>query len=147
MASLKDVSNEILSELSSVTQLPRFIGAAIHSETLDRIFTEGKKSDDSGLGIYALKTIEIKKAEGRFTSNKVNLRHTETLVKSWIWTFENNEAKIGFSSGSRSSDGKTVSNTELIKKLEDQYGEIFDLTPKEDKLIEDISDDFIKGLF
>ncbi len=147
MASLQSVSNEIMKDLSSIDKMPRAIGAVLHSETLDRIFTEGKNEDDTGLGIYRLKTIQIKKAEGKFTSNKVNLRHTGTLANSWTWSATNNSVELGFKSGSRDGDDGVVTNAELIPKLEKQYGDIFGLTAKEEKLIGDLTDDFINDLF
>jgi hypothetical protein len=147
MASLQSVSNDIMKNLASISGIPRFIGAALHSETLDRIFTEGKGEDDTGLGIYALKTIQIKKAEGKFTSNKVNLRHTGTLSNSWTWSATNDSVEFGFRAGSRTGDEGVVTNSELIPKLEKQYGDIFGLTSKEEKLIGDLTDDFINDLF
>ena len=108
MATLEAVSKEITSDLSKIDKLPRFLGAALHTETLERIFIEGKKADESPLGIYALKTIQIKKAQGNFVSNKVDLTNTGTLKSSWTWNAKNNSVELGFKNGSRSgNDGKS----------------------------------------
>jgi len=148
MATLKAVSDEILRDLSKTDKLPRFLGAALQSETLDRIFTDGIKTDGSKIGEYSIFTIALKKNEGKFTSSSVNLRNSDTLANSYIFDVSTNRLELGFTSNSRTdNNGDTVTNEALIPKLEEQYGEIFGLTSKEVKLVEDLTDDFINGIF
>lgn len=148
MATLKAVTKEIIGDLEKTQKLARFIGAALHAETFERIFNDGIGSDGASLGNYSIYTIAAKKDQGNFTSTKVNLRNTDTLANSWSWNASNNNLEIGFLSGSRSGDGgKSVTNTDLIPKLENQYGEIFALTSKENKLIDDLTNDFLNNIF
>lgn len=143
MASLKEVTKQVYKDLSKVDKLPRFIGAALHSETLDRIFTKGIGASGSPLGIYAMKTREIKREKGRYSGPNVNLRDTDTLANSYTWNALGKTAEIGFANATRNG----VTNTKLIPKLEKQYGDIFGLTKKEEKLVDDLTDDFINELF
>ena len=149
MATLKAVSEEILADLSKTDKLPRFIGAALQSETLDRIFTKGIATDGSSIGDYSIYTIANKKANGSFTSGSVNLRNTDTLANSYTFDVSNNRVEIGFLEGSRTdkNTGKTSTNDEVLKSIEDRYGEIFGLTTSELKLIDDLTNDFINGIF
>ena len=57
MATLKQVTDGIISDLSKYDTLPRFVGIALHSETLDRIFTKGIGTNGAALGTYAASTI------------------------------------------------------------------------------------------
>jgi hypothetical protein len=149
MATLKSVSKEILEDLSKIDKLPRFVGAALHSETLDRIFTRGIASDGGKIGEYSIYTIALKKDEGKFTSSDVNLRNTDTLANSYLFDVGNDNVEIGFVSGSRTDNktGKAVTNEELVPKLENQYGDIFGLTSSELKLVEDLTNDFVNNIF
>tara|TARA_R110002096_G_scaffold230377_2_gene420020 strand:- start:553 stop:1005 length:453 start_codon:yes stop_codon:yes gene_type:complete len=150
MATLKAVSEEILRDLSKIDGLPRAIGAALQSETLDRIFTDGVASDGSQIGEYSIYTIALKKEDGRFTSDNVNLRNTDTLANSWTFQANKNSVELGFLSGSRTDKktGLTATNTQVIKNIEDRYGkDIFQLTSGEINLVEDLTKDFINGIF
>jgi len=149
MATLKQVSNEIIGDLSKIDKLPRFIGAALQSEMLDRIFTKGKASDGSKIGEYSIFTIALKKNEGKFTSKDVNLRNTDTLANSYIFDATNKGVELGFTGGSRTDNktGETVINADLVPKLEEKYGDIFALTSEEEKLIEDLTEDFTDKIF
>ena len=138
MATLKQATDEIIDDLSKTDKLPRFIGAALHSETLDRIFTNGIASDGAKIGTYDPKTISLKKSKGRFTSTSVNLRDTDTLANSYTFTTKGKIVELGFRGVSKNG----VSNTEKINNLESQYGSLFCLTKSEDKLIDDLTDDF-----
>lgn len=140
MATLKEAINEIEKGLSEIDGLARFVGTSIHSETLDRIFTKGIASDGSSIGEYAESTISLKKKEGRFTSKKVNLRDSEKLVGSYIFNFKGNVVLLGFREISR-GDGTT--NKKIVDSLEGRYGDIFSLTSEENKLIDELTDDYL----
>lgn len=145
MATLKQVSDEILRDLSKFNRIGRFIAVPLHSETLDRIFTKGIASDGSALGNYAPKTISLKKSKGRFTSNKVNLRNTDQLANSYIAEIRKNEILLGFRKVIRNDE---TTNTKVIENLEKQYKkDIFGLTTKELKLVDDLIEDFTDKIF
>lgn len=144
MATLKSVSEEILADLAKTSQVGRFLGANLHTLTLDRIFTKGIASNGSPLGTYTPVTISIKKRKGRFTSSKVNLRDTGKLANSYIFSTKGSVVDIGFTEVSR-GDGNT--NKELKNKLEEQYGDIFDLTSQEEGEIDGIIGDFLDKIY
>ena len=144
MATLKQVTNEIMDDLSKLDGLTRFVGIALHSETLDRIFTKGIDSSGSSLGTYSNDTISLKKSQGHFTSNKVNLRNTDQLANSYIFQPKGKEILLGFRNINRND--KTT-NAKVIQNLEKQYGDIFGLTSKEDKLIDDLIEDYTDKIF
>ena len=115
------------------------------SVSRERIFDKGLNSNGQPIGDYTITTVRIKKDKGRFTSRKVNLRDTETLVNSYIVTRKGKQWQIGFTSGSREGDeGQSVSNTEVIKKLEEQYGDdLFGATDEELALIPELIGDYL----
>jgi len=123
----------------------RFAMSNVLSLSRDRIFTKGLNSKGEQIGEYADVSIRKKKDKGRFTSRKVNLRDTETLVNSYIVTRKGKQWQIGFTSGSREGDeGQSVSNTEVIKKLEEQYGDdLFGATDEELALIPELIGDYL----
>ena len=144
MATMKQVSNDIISDLKKFDKLPRFIGASLHSETFERIFTKGIKTDGTEAGNYTPYTISLKKESNHFTSTKVNFRNTDQLANSYIFEPKKDEVLIGFESISR-NDGTT--NDAIVKKLEKQYGEIFTINSDEQKLVDELLVDFTDKLF
>ena len=144
MATLKQVGNDIFSDLKKFDKLPRFLGATLFSETSKRIFIKGIKSSGSQAGNYSPTTISLKKEAGNFSGSKVNFRNTEQLANSYTFQPKKNEVLLGFSPISR-TDGTT--NEKVREKLEKKYGEIFDLTTKEDKLIAELVEDFTDKIF
>jgi len=148
MATLKEVSKEIMNDLERLgknSQLSRFVASNLHTLTLDRIFTQGKSGSGSSIGSYASGTIKKKKKEGRFTSNKVNLRNTEQLVGSYIFNCSNGVCELGFAAISRND--KTT-NTEVKKSLERQYGDdLFNLTSQEEKEVDNLIEDYLDKVF
>ena len=140
MATLKSVSDEILSDLNSFSsQVARKVGSDLHSIILDRVFTRGIATDGAKIGTYTPTTISIKKSKGRFTSKNVNLRDTDTLANSYTFSTKGDAVDLGFRSASRGG----VSNSDKIEKLESQYGELFGLTNNEVSEIDGIIEDFL----
>jgi hypothetical protein len=146
VATLKQVSKEIkigLKNLGEENRMLRTIAANLHTITLDRIFTKGINSEGNKIGEYRPVSIAIKKEKERFTSSTVNFRDTGKLANSYLFETSRGGYVLGFANISR-GDGKT--NSELVKKLEEQYGEVFALTDEEDKEIDNIIDDFLDRL-
>lgn len=144
MATLKQVTVELLKDLEKFNKLPRFLQANLYAKTKDRIFTDGIKADSSKIGEYALKTEEYKKKKGRFTSSTINLRDTNTLARSYTYDFTNKSVEFGFSAATRNYG---VTNEELVGYLEEKYGDIFGLTKEEEDLIDTLVDDFANDIF
>lgn len=144
MSTLKEAGDEIFADLKKFEKLPRFIGVAIQSETYKRIFIQGIKSNGSRAGTYAAKTISLKKENNHFTSNSVNFRNTEQLAGSYTFEPRKEEVILGFEAISRTD--KTT-NDKVIESLEEQYGDIFGLTSKEEELVQDLIEDFTDKIF
>lgn len=137
MATLDQVTKEIIADLDNLSNnLVREVALDYQTNSRKRIFTDGIKSDGSQMGTYSPVTKAIKRKKGRFTSDKVNLRDTETLVNSYIVEPTRNGYEVGFKSGL--SGG--VSNTEKKKKIEKKYGEVFEPTNDELDKIDDLID-------
>lgn len=143
MATMQQVSEEILAGIVQTQQIPRIVAANLHTLTLDRIFTKGINSAGSQIGTYTPFTIRKKKEKGRFTSNKVNLRDTEQFVNAYVFGCSGNSCVLGFASTGR-NDGET--NARIKKKLETQYGPIFDLTKQEEAEIDEIILEFVDNV-
>lgn len=146
MATLESVSKDILRGLNVIdSQVGRVVASDLLTLSRVRIFDDGINSSGSKIGDYTPVTISIKKSKGRFTSSKVNLRNTGKLANSYIFSQKKkNEFVLGFANISR-GDGKT--NTELIEKIETQYGAVFALTSKEAGEIDNIIGDFLDRNF
>jgi len=144
MASFKEVSLDIkksLKELGDSDALLRNLGATLHTLTLDRIFTEGKKSDGGGIGTYKASTIKSKKKKNRFTSNKINLRNTEDLAGDYIFTVDIGVLELGFAGTNRKDGGD---NSEIREWLEKKFGDIFAMTSQEEEDVDNIINDFVE---
>lgn len=141
MATLEQVTNEIEVSINFLKNgLLREVALDYLTNSKKRIFTDGIKADGSQIGEYSEVTKAIKRKKGRFTSEKVNLRDTETLVNSYVAQPNGvNGYDVGFVSGS--SNG--VSNTAKIEKLKKQYGDDL-LDPSKEELNE--IDDLINKL-
>lgn len=139
MATLDEVTNEINNALTMLkNDVLREVALDVQTKTRKRIFTDGIKSDGNKIGTYSPVTEAIKRKKGRFTSSKVNLRDTETLVNSYIVEPKGKKYVIGFASASRNG----ITNTAKIEKLEEQYGS--DLFEPTDKEIEEAVENTIK---
>lgn len=143
MATMQEVSDEVLAGLKQTLQMPRVVAANLHTLTLDRIFTKGLNSAGSQIGTYTPFTIRKKKEKGRFTSNRVNLRDSEQFVNAYVFHCSGKSCAIGFANTSR-NDSET--NSKLKTKLETQYGPIFDLTAQEDAEIDEIILDELENI-
>jgi hypothetical protein len=148
MATMKEVSSEIISDLTKLEKLTGAVALDIFGETRDRIFPSSGGSIGSNgqnLGTYSKTTISLKKENNHFSTNQVNLQDTETLLRSYTFSHkQGGEVVFGFASASRKA-GET--NLKIMKKLEKQYGEIFGFTKKELVLIDDLIEDFTEKLF
>ena len=143
VATLKNVSEDILKQLALTSQVGRVVGSDLFTLTKKRIFTDGIASDGASIGTYSPVTVSIKKSKGRFTSKEVNLRDTETLANSYTFEGKGDSAEIGF----RGATKNGVSNAEKIKKIEQRYGDVFGLTSKEEGEIDNIIDDFVDRIY
>ena len=145
MATLESVSKEIKRQLAATSGIGRAVASDLLTLTKIRIFEDGKATDGSEIGTYTANTIAIKKKKGRFTSSKVNLRDTGKLASSYIFSTKGkNEFVLGFAQVSRSG-GET--NTSIIKKLEEQYGQIFQITRSEAQGIDASIEDFLDRIY
>jgi hypothetical protein len=141
---LRQASDDILKGLMLTSMVARKVASDLHTLSFDRIFTQGLNASGSQIGTYTPFTIRKKKEKGRFTSSKVNLRDTDKLANSYLFhCTSNTNCNIGFANISR-GDGKT--NSELKVKLENQYGDIFGLTAKEEGEIDEIIADFLDNI-
>ncbi len=143
MATLKNVSKEIIDQLKLTSQIGRIVGSDLFTLTKVRIFDDGIASDGNPIGTYSPVTVSIKKSKGRFTSKDVNLRDTETLANSYTFKGEGDSTEVGF----RSATKNGVSNTEKIKKIEEKYGDVFALTANEEGEIDNIIGDFLDRIY
>lgn len=135
MATAKEVSKELIDDINSLSnEILREVALDTLTRTKKRIFTDGLNSDLEPIGDYTPNTVNIKKKKGRFTSPKVNLRDTETLVNSYVVE----PTKDGYDIGFISASSKGVTNTDKIKKIKEKYGEVFNTTSDEDKAIDSL---------
>ena len=145
MATLEKVSNDIKAQLSMTSGIGRAVASDLLTLTRIRIFDKGIATDGTEIGTYSNVTVSIKKAKGRFTSSKVNLRDTGKLANSYSFSPKGKDKwVIGFASISR-GDGKT--NAELVTKIEEQYGQVFQLTRDEAQEIDNIIGDFLDRIW
>lgn len=115
------------------------------TDSKERIFTKGLRSDGANIGGYADSTIEKKKREGRFSTNKIIFRDTETLVDSYLAEARSKDKwVVGFADVSR--DG-SVDNAELVDIIENKYGDVFPFSDNELKNMERVRDDFYNQNF
>lgn len=145
MATLEDVRKELKGSLSHL-ESPAFLRQAASQAFTDsnkRIFVDGIKSNGSPIGQYAESTKKRKRKKFGNVS-KINLRDTETLVKSYLFE-ERSKTKfvLGFADVSR----KGIRNSELWDILEENYGDIGALTESESKNVDQVIDDGIDKLF
>lgn len=129
MATLDEVSREITSKIDGFSHdLLREIALDYTTNSKKRIFTDGIKADGKQIGEYSAVTKSIKRKKGRFTSDKVNLRDTETLVNSYIAEPKGTDYSVGFIAASN----QKVTNSAKILKLKKQYGyDLFDASDEE----------------
>ena len=144
MATLESVSKDIVKQLAATSLIGRAVASDLLTLTRVRIFDDGIASDGSKIGDYSQKTVSIKKSKGRFSSFNVNLVDTGKLSNSYIFSCKGKTCDIGFANISR-GDGKT--NSELVTKIEKQYGDVFNLTNKENSEINNIVGDFLDRIY
>lgn len=123
---------------SRAQQLLGRLSQQAFTDSRDRVFTDGIKSDGSPIGTYAESTEQSKRRRGRFTSNRINLRETEKLVNSYRQEQVGNTFVLGFEEIDR--DG--ISNEELVDIIEDKYGAVFQLSGDEEDRLDEIINDF-----
>ena len=144
MATLESVSKEIKRQLALTSKIGRAVASDLHTLTRIRIFEDGKATNGKPLGTYKESTIKRKKRKGRFTSSKVNLRDTEKLANSYIFSTKGkNDYVLGFAEISR----PRTPNSKIIKYLEEQYGQIFQITTSEAQGIDASIEDFLDRIY
>lgn len=146
MATLKEVEREIKNDIRqfisvAANRLTGEVSVQLHSDILSRVFTDGINSSGAPIGTYSKSTVNIKQKKGRFTSNRINLRDTDTLAGSFITLPTSSGYGIGFADVKRPDSN--VRNGELAAELEERYGDLFDPTQGELKRIDKIIDNFI----
>lgn len=145
MATLENVSRDILKQLRLTDQVGRAVASDLLTLSKVRIFDDGINSDGSKIGQYTPVTVSIKKSKGRFSGTNVNLRDTGKLANSYVLSKKGkNDFVLGFAGISR-GDGKT--NSQLVKEIEEKYGSVFGLTSKENGEINNIIGDFLDRIY
>jgi len=148
MATLESVRKDLEREIREIntTGLVGLLGRMAnqaHRSSLNRIFTDGIKSDGSAIGSPKPSTVKFKKKTGRPTV-KLTLRQTDTLAGSY--TFERNGKffQLGFVDVNRADGGD---NGDIARFNEARFGKIFDLTKKELDELDIIINNYTKGIF
>ena len=144
---IREVKTEVqklMFQLDSPSILQKMVLAGF-TDSKKRIFTDGKKTDETPIGTYADSTKKRKEKKGRLTSSKINLRDTETLTDSYFAEARTKDKWVtGFANVSR--EGK-LDNGQLVDVLEEKYGDIFAFTNMELSTMEKIRDENYEQIF
>jgi hypothetical protein len=119
LAKFRDLDNpETVSRAAAVAVLPEF---------RNRIHVEGKKSDGSAIGTYSNSYLKLRQRPpyNRTSDPDVIASLTRQLENGYVLKATENGYTIGNAS---------PYNDEKVKHLENQYGEIFQLTQGEKEL-------------
>jgi len=119
LAKFRDLDNpETVSRAAAVAVLPEF---------RNRIHVEGKKSDGSAIGTYSNSYLKLRQRApyNRTSDPDVIASLTRQLENGYVLKATENGYTIGNAS---------PYNDEKVKHLENQYGEIFQLTQGEKEL-------------
>lgn len=122
----------MLGKIEQLKQVDQYQRTAINNvwrESFMRIFTDGKKSDDSNIGVYKSEYYKKFKLEKYGTGDKVDLVATSQFRLAYSWGFQDGEYVIGFIDAARRKG--SVKNSQLRKVHEERYGVIFDMTGRE----------------
>lgn len=132
-------SLDVLKKLSEgIDELTKEIASTLIAEIRTRIHGDGKNSAGSDIGDYDDSYLPIRKRFNRGTNTKVILSLTGGLENSYgIIQDENGLYAIAI------LNDKYV---EIVEHLEDKYGEIFNLTDEERKLVTTIINNRIEKL-
>lgn len=121
----------MLGKLEQLKQVDAYTRTAVNNvwrESQMRIFTDGKKSDNSQIGTYKNEAYKAFKQKKYGTGNKVDLVATSQFRSAYSWGYQNGEYVIGFIDAKRNKGG---SNPVIKKAQEERYGVIFDMTGQE----------------
>jgi hypothetical protein len=114
-------------ELDNPETVSRAAAVAVLPEFRNRIHVEGKKSDGSAIGTYSNSYLKLRQRPpyNRTSDSDVIASLTRQLENGYVLKATENGYTIGNAS---------PYNDEKVKHLENQYGEIFQLTQGEREL-------------